>query len=157
MTIRATIHEISLSPYVPRPIRFLELWQPEGWRLKVYGIAYGRPAPAPASVEAAKRLAESVLPAHGAYGVGFVGVHAARTGLYVFVDWWANENELFHRAFLGLSRDELRPAGPGDNTACVWDLVVIDFERRAWHELVVKRPDSPDIEGYLAQRLETLV
>jgi hypothetical protein len=28
------------EPHATRPIRFLELWQESGWRLKVYGIAY---------------------------------------------------------------------------------------------------------------------
>jgi hypothetical protein len=34
------------EPYDPRPIRFLELWETGGWRMKVYGVAYrsGRPS-----------------------------------------------------------------------------------------------------------------
>jgi hypothetical protein len=147
----------SLSPYVPRPIRSLEVWQPAGWNLKVYGIAAGRPAPSSDLVESAKRLALQTLPKDPGYGIGFVGAHQGRAGCYVFVDWWANENELYHRSFAGPSPDQLQAAGAADSTACVWDLAVIDFERRAWHELVVKRPDDPDLEGYLAQRFEGLV
>jgi hypothetical protein len=147
----------TITPYRARPIRFLELWQPAGWRLKVYGIAYGQPAPRPEFVAAAKRLALAVLPAEPGYGVGFLGAHQARTGYYAFVCWWASENELHHRLFLGPSLEELRPAEPADSTACVWDLAVIDFERRAWHELVVKRADAPEVEVYLAQRMEETV
>ncbi|MDP8904014.1 MAG: isochorismatase [Chloroflexota bacterium] len=147
----------SISPYAPRPIRLLELWRPEGWSLKVYGIAFGRPEPSVELVDAAKRLALETLPGDPGYGVGFVGAHQARAGCYVFVDWWGNENELYHRSFLGPSPAEMRPAGPDDSTACVWDLAVIDFERRAWHELVVKRSENPDVDGYLAQRFEELV
>jgi hypothetical protein len=147
----------SMSPYVPRAIRPLELWRPPGWTLKVYGIAYGRPAPPTELVEAVKQLALEVLPADPGYGVGFVGAHWARAGCYVFIDWWGNENELYHRSFLGPSPDEMRAAGADDSTACVWDLAVMDFERRAWHELVVKRPDAPDVDAYLAQRFDELV
>ncbi len=147
----------SISPYVARPIRFQELWQPGAWRLKLYGIAYGRAAPRPQMVEAAKRLALEVLPANPGYGVGFIGAHDARGGCYAFVDWWTDENELHHKNFLGPSPDELRPAGPNDSVACVWDLTVIDFERRAWHDLVVKRVDAPDVEAYLARRLDETV
>lgn len=147
----------SISPYVARPIAFLELWRPGHWMLKVYGIAYGRPAPRPELVNAVKRLALQVLPAEGAYGFGFVGAHDARTGCNAFVDWWTDENELHHKPFLGPSPDELRPAGPDDSTACVWDLTVIDFERRAWHELVVEQAGAPDLGAYLARRFEETV
>jgi len=147
----------SISPYVARPIRFRELWQPGAWRLKVYGIAYGRPGPRQELVHAAKRLALEVLPSDPGYGVGFMGAHDARGGCYAFVDWWTNENELHHRNFLGPTPDDLRAAGPNDSVACVWDLTVIDFERRAWHDLVVKMPDAPNIEAYLAQRLEETI
>lgn len=147
----------SISPYVARPIAFQELWQPGGWRLKVYGIAYERPVPRPELVAAAKRLALEVLPPEPAYAVGFIGAHDARGGCYVFVDWWADENELHHKSFLGPSHDDLRPAGPDDSVACVWDLAVIDFERRAWHELVVKQAGAPDLGAYLARRFEETI
>jgi hypothetical protein len=147
----------SISPYVPRTVQLLELWRPDGWALKVYGIAYGRPKPTAELVDAAKRLARAILPREAGYGLGFVGAHQGRTGCFAFVDWWTNENELYHRSFLGPSPNEMRPGGPEDNTACVWDLAVIDFERRAWHELIVKRADAPDVEGYVARHMQELV
>ena len=39
---------------------------------------------------------------------------------------------------------ENQPAG------CVWELAVVDFERRAWIEDVLANPDGPDLERYLA-------
>lgn len=146
-----------LETHVARPIRLLEVWEPEGWRLKVYGIAYRRPAPRPELVAAAKRLALEVLPrpadAGNSYGVGFVGAHDARGGCYVFVDWWADENELHHHPFLGPSPEDLRPAGPDESIACVWDLTVIDFERRAWLSTVLRGATGPDLDLYLAMQL----
>jgi hypothetical protein len=40
---------------------------------------------------------------------------------------------------------------PNDGTglACVWEMEVLDFERRAWLEHVLK---NQDLEGYLAAR-----
>jgi hypothetical protein len=35
--------------------------------------------------------------------------------------------------------------------ACVWELEIIDFERRAWLEDVLK---GADVERYLSRRLE---
>lgn len=143
--------------HVPRPIRFRELWESKGWRLKVYGISYRRPAPRPDLIEAAKRVATGLLAhpavAAGRYGVGFVGAHDARGGCYVFVDWWAGENELHHHPFLGPSPAELHRARLDESIACVWDLAVIDFERRAWLEAVLKNPEGPDLDAYLNARM----
>lgn len=146
--------------YVPRRIAFRELWSTDGWQLKVYGIAHGRPEPRRELVEAAKRVASMALPPASTPAletVGFVGAHDARGGCYVFVCWWADENELHHRLFLGPSPRELRPSSPSDSTGCVWDLAVIDFERRAWYETMLVNPDGPAIEDYLARRLSTLL
>lgn len=143
--------------YVARAIRCQGTWRTDGWRVKVYGIAYRRPAPRPELVAATKRIAAEVLPrpanAEGRYGVGFLGAHDARGGCYVFVDWWADENELHHHPFLGPSPEELRPARPEESIACVWDLAVVAFERRVWLDAVLKDPHGPDLERYLAAQL----
>src|SRR5262245_40867223 len=89
--------------YEPRPIRYLEMWQPDGWRLKVYGIAQGKPAARGELVEAAKQAARQTLATVANstphYSVGFLGIHDGRTGNYVFLDWWADENELHHHVY----------------------------------------------------------
>jgi hypothetical protein len=148
-----------MTPYAPRPIRFLELWQPGDWRIKVYGIAHGRSGPRGALVEAGKQVAQRTLATAAGetshYSVGFVGIHDGRTSNFVFVDWWADENELHHRVFISPT-DE--PANLVDQTAtgpaaCVWDLRVIGFERDAWLDTVLHNPAGPDLEAYLQRRL----
>src|SRR5262249_45540547 len=83
-----------------RPVRLLGLWEAAGWRLKVYGISYGREVPGPEAVAAAKRLAAAALPVPAVtadrYGIGFLGVHDGRGACFVFLCWWAHENELYH-------------------------------------------------------------
>lgn len=145
--------------YRPRPIRCLEIWSSEGWRLKVYGISCRAGKPRAGLVKAAKSLAASLLPqppaADGRYGVGFLGVHDGRDANLVFVDWWADENELHHHVFLSASDAPTRlwPAEPGELTACVWDLAVIGFERDAWVESVLRHSGVPNLDGYLAMQL----
>jgi hypothetical protein len=149
----------TISPYQTRPIRFLELWQEGPWRLKVYGIAYDRPAPRPELVAAAKaaarkrvaRVPSSLL--H--YSVGFLGIHDGRTANFVFVDWWASENELHHHVYVSPTAEpaKLTYETPSGLVACVWDLRVVCFERQAWLDTVLKNPGAPDFEAYLAQRL----
>src|SRR3990170_4258350 len=89
------------SPYKTRPIRHLETWAHEGWRVKVYGISASDERPADELVEAIKREAAAKLPAPPVtderYGVGFLYAHQGRDGGgFASVNWWGNENELFH-------------------------------------------------------------
>ena len=147
------------EPYEKRPIRFLEEWRCEGWRLKVYGIAYRRREPRAALVETAKRLARGRLPrpatGEGRYGVGFVGVHDGRGANFVFAAWWADENELHYHVWAAPSGEveDLRYMNEAGPLACVWDLRVVGFEREAWVEEVLANAAGPDIEAYVNRRL----
>lgn len=151
---------ILLEAYRPRPVIFLEIWPYAGWRMKVYGIAYGRPRPDAVLVDAAKRIAEARLPlpaeSDTRYGVGFIGVHQGRGSTFVFVDWWAEENELYHHVYVAPNDhpSSLEYRTPSGLTACVWDLAVMSFERQAWVEHVLANPAGPDIEAYLRHRME---
>jgi hypothetical protein len=93
------------EPYAPRPIRFLGLWENAGWRMKVYGIAYRRSLPRADLIEAAQTIALGCLPQPAItdqrYGVGFIGIHDGRGASFVFIDWFADENELHHHVFIG--------------------------------------------------------
>ena len=100
---------ISLAePYATRSIRCLDLLEFNGWRLKLYGIAYRSDRAAQVLVDAAVATAQAWLPdpavSDDRYGVGFVGAHDGRGANFVFVDWWANEDELHHHAWLSSRR-----------------------------------------------------
>ena len=148
-----------MQPYEPRPIRFLRLWEHAGWRLKVYGIACRRPAPRPELVQAAMRVAAERLDAIPSgllhYSAGFLGIHDGRTANFVFLDWWAEENELHHHVYVSPTDRpaDLRYETPSGLAACVWDLRVIEFERRAWIDAVLRNPAGPDLDAYLRATL----
>lgn len=148
------------APVGRRPIRFLEEWRHEEWRIKVYGIRHGGPErPDPDLVARAKDVARRALPLPAVtparYGVGFLGVHQGRGADFVFVDWWEEENELRHALHLTPPgrRGELVPAWPGAPVACVWDLRLMAHERDAWVRHVLRDPAGPDLDAYLADRL----
>lgn len=146
--------------YRSRPVRSLELWEANGWRLKVYGITYQGDIPRRDLVEAVKRRALEVLPeAAGGYGVGFLIAHDARGVCVGVVDWWADENELHHRYFEGPADDpgKLAPVGSDRPIACAWDLAVIAFERQAWVDSVLANASGPDLEAYLDRRMNAEV
>lgn len=143
------------EPYQPRAIHHLENWELEGFRMKVYGIAYRGERPAQKLCNAARnvaaiRLAESALDTRH-YGVGFVGIHEGKGANFVFIDWWADKNELHHHAYISADDDRtnLVYQTPSGLIACVWDLHVLAFEREAWVNNVMKQHRSPDIPGYL--------
>ena len=146
------------EPYNARAIRFLELWEPQDWRIKVYGIAYQGELPRTELILPAKSAASDVLrniaPSHTTFGVGFLGIHDGRGENQIFVDVWANENELLHTVFVSPTDEPaaVRPAPAGHNSVCVWDLHLQCFERRAWLETVMRNEGEPDLEAYLAQR-----
>jgi hypothetical protein len=145
-------------PYEPRHVRFIRREDVDGWRLKLYGIALNGKDPDPEFVEATRDLAASVLPQPPStddhYGVGFATAHDA-TSLYIaLIYWWESENELHQRIYISpkdepiaFTQVEHQPAG------CVWELAVVDFERRAWLEDVLAQPNGPDLERYLERRL----
>jgi len=148
-----------MIPYEPRPIRFLDLWSVEGWRLKVYGIASGRPQPRSELVTAARRIAIQQLRSLPSglphYHLGFLGIHDGRTANFVFLDFWADENELHHHVFVSPTAhpDQFADVTPTGLSACVWDLRLQAFERDAWVAHVLQRSVSPDFDGYLAATL----
>src|SRR5437588_10042749 len=152
-----------MQPYAPRSFHFIELLSigpsrtGTTWRMKLYGIACDRELPRESLLRVARKIAEDQLAKETVnnYGVGFIGVHDGRNAAFVFVDFWGNENELFHRVFLSRNNDpeRLAPAEAVDSSVCVWDLHLQSFERAAWIKHVLRKPDAPDFNGYLAENL----
>jgi hypothetical protein len=134
--------------YEPRSISLVGRDGP----LKHYGIALHDRVPQPALVAATRRVAREVIP-QGAYG--FTIAHDAATAGLGLVYWWANENELHQRVFASPLGDPgaLEPAG-GTGMACVWELEVIDFERRAWLNDVLKGEDARRYTGRVLEETE---
>jgi hypothetical protein len=151
---------MDLELYRPRSVRFLELWQYARWRLKLYAIARDGVEPDAALIDSAKTLAPLHLPPAFAtrgginYGVGFVGVHRGHRSNVIFVDWWAEENELRHHVYASDARSptDLTYVTPDGFCACVWDLALIAFERDAWVDTVLREPGPAALDNYLARR-----
>ena len=142
------------APYKPRHVHFVRKEDLGGWQLKLYGIGLNGKEARPELIQATRDLAASILPqppaADDRYGVGFATAHDARAMGIALVYWWQSENELHQRIYLCPKDDptafvqvENQPAG------CVWELEVVNFERRAWIEDVLANPDGPDVGRYL--------
>lgn len=150
------------APYKTRPIRFLELWEHAGWRVKVYGVSARDERPPQELVDAIKAVAAKTLPqpaiADDYHGIAFLYAHqGANGGGYCSVNWWARENELYHYQHESDANQlaELKPIEEtGGSPFCVWDLAVMEHERQAWVESVLANDAGPDFDAYLATVLE---
>src|SRR6266568_5036665 len=94
---------MKFSEYNERPIRFIDKYEHQGWRLKLYSISAKQEYVPPQLVEAAKPVVAGILPADAItpqhYGVGFVILHEGLDGNYVLTSWWEGENMLCHHVW----------------------------------------------------------
>jgi hypothetical protein len=127
------------------------------WRLKVYGLARPDHGVRRQLVETTVRLSAESLPPVDAqhHGAAFAIAHDARWPI-ALVYWWHDMNELHSAIYVGAESSELSPAPPSA-FGCVWELGVVEFERRAWIEEVIGNPDGPDLDAYMARRFEGMV
>lgn len=159
---RSVTHTGLEARYEPRPIRFIRREDIDGWRLKLYGIALAGNEPREELVAATRDLAAAILPrpavSDDRYGVGFATAHDAATFCIALVYWWQSANELHQRIYVSPRDDPTALTQVADQPAgCVWELAVVDFERRAWLEDVLVNPSGPDVDLYLERELNTEV
>ena len=149
---------MSPAPYRARMMAPLGRLDAPGHALKLTAIHLAdRDPPGEGVLAAAREHAGDVLPAAaeregGSEGLGFVILHEGLQGTWLLLHWWAHGDILCGR----LLRAE--PGGavfaPQDDRpllACVWELVVIDHERRAWVRAMMR--EAPDSGAYLADVL----
>jgi hypothetical protein len=124
------------------------------WRLKLYGLARAEQGVRDELIEATRALAAESLPPvdDQHYGAAFAIAHDARWPI-ALIYWWHDQNEIHSRIYAGAEPDRLEPA-PETALGCVWELGVIEFERRAWIDEVIGNPDGPDLDAYMARRFE---
>ena|SRR5688572_6625473 len=144
------------EPYRPRKLVSLGPRPCRGFALKLYAIVYGEKTFTQELFELGLEVACEDLPqpaaADGRPGVGFAIMHQGRTGDYVILGWWDNQNELPLRVFVR-GADGWRPARGGESV-CVWDLKVIWHEREAYVATVLSGRGDRWLDAYLAQTLE---
>ncbi|NIR52060.1 hypothetical protein GWO43_25910 [candidate division KSB1 bacterium] len=146
---------LEFTPYADRRIDFLEVRRINDSQLKIYSIVYGNaPLDRELFEKGLVRAAESIPdgdPSAGRPGLGFAVLHQGKTGNYVVLCWWDNENELPTRLFLSDDQN-WRPARENESF-CVWDLQVMWFERCAYIETVLSGENRDTVEDYLTSVL----
>jgi hypothetical protein len=146
--------ELPMAPYQPRRTQSLGVM---GWAVKIIGITADGALPDNIEVAAAVRSAHRLLPQPARTekrpGAAFLIVHRGAEALWAIVGWW--ELDILYQRLLRADPGTVtfRRVPPDGPTACVWELLAIDHERRAWVAHVLERPADPDLAGYLAATL----
>lgn len=152
---------MAFTAYKKRTYAFLGQWNEDAWALKVYGINHQTARSRghvvdPAIVAAARAKIRAHLPEVDREGdhhrTGFVILHRGIGGYWLLLHWWVQE--VICSEALWKSHDDAPTAfeaEPGAFMACVWELVVIDFERRAWVDTMLQ--PNGNRARYLAVRL----
>jgi hypothetical protein len=144
-----------VEPFVPRPVGFHGLRETSGWQLKLYSVRYGSSPVDWNAFAPGLAMAEATLPrparAEGRPGVGFLIAHQGRTGDYLVLGWWEQENELPLEVFVNRRGpgESWRPARTRESV-CVWDLEIIWAERQAYVATMLRNGES-DPAAYLGQ------
>jgi hypothetical protein len=142
------------NAYAPRLAQFISDEVIGAWRLKLYGLADPEKGVRRELLEATRERAVGSLPEEG-YGASFAIAHDAAYPI-ALVYWWQGINELHQRSFVGEEIDALEPV-KFTPAGCVYELAIVEFERRAWIDDVIGNPDGPDLERYLSRRFGGMV
>ena len=150
-------------PYLPRRVRPLGLLQIDDWRVKLHGLSAAPGDDLEAAVhDGARKAATEALPrpgiGGGRYGVGFVIAHRTDNAYSYVVGWWSYGCLLSTAGYSARFSD---PAyltrSPSRQAGCVYELAVIDHERRAWTQMVLREDAEGGLEGYLGAVLSGTV
>ena len=154
-------HAMEFTPYQERAYAFLELWNEDAWALKVYGINHQAESSTgqvvdPTIVAAAREKIRAHLPEIDRKGdhhhTGFAILHQGMGGNWLLLHWWVQESICCEALWKSPEESPtVFEAAPRSFMACVWELVVIDFERQAWVETVLQHKGNRD--RYLGTRL----
>lgn len=145
--------------YQPRSIRFYQLIQTGDWWTKVYHITYRDPFGAQASLDKAiatlpqwLEKAEAQTDISGK--VAALIVHEGQDGIWFILSWWVGDNMLQTQTYYSsLDQPEiLMPHTTEGSIACVWELAVINHERIAWTNHILKQT-RPDYKALLTDVL----
>ncbi len=148
------------NKYVPRPIRFLELHQHNGWQIKIYSISINSEFVEKEIVDLAKTHLTKWFQNAGnyyldTYKIATLILHKGKEGYFALINWWIDENMVQNHVYL-LKNEKLASFTSYSNKgimACIWELEVFWFERNAWIKHVLLNAPSPDYNSYLEEHL----
>ncbi len=139
--------------YAARRCDYLGVWEVDGWKIKAYAIPFGRDAARQELINAAKQKMSENLPdasEPGTPGVGFIVIHDAEDAGFILFDWWANNIEIHQKIWYAeVNKPTELHDVPTPVVACMYELEIIDFERRAFIDNLRGNKGVLDKNAYL--------
>jgi hypothetical protein len=148
---------LPLEPWHPRAVQPLGLWTAGERTLKAYGMRGDAAVPLPSHlIEAAQALLQQTtltVAGRANTSFGFAVLHRGDEAVWLLLHWWLDGGICAQRLLRASHQEPLafveqdRPL-----MACVWELAVIDHERRAWTRTAMNPASTP--EAYLRDWME---
>lgn len=144
-----------MDKYKKRDIQFQGIRTIKDWKIKTYSICYDRESFSKELEKESMQLLETELPeiTYYNYGIGFMITHHGKDSNFVLLDWWCNENELQQQVYYSAKETPAKLKKQNSNApiACVWDLIIINFERNAWVEYMMteKQKNGNYLKSYI--------
>lgn len=144
---------LTLNAYKPRRAWFQEVMKVGSMSIKVNAIcADGKTIDDVVLDRAKARIlqAEPNMMRTSQLGAGFAILHEGEEGRWLLLHWWLGGGICARKLWRAdLPADAEFEDAAADLFACVWELAIIDFERRAWTETAMSHKPVSD---YIARR-----
>lgn len=150
--------------YKSRNIRFREVVLMDNWRIKTYTISEHAKFKAEASYQNALFKLPTWLgqlnsfdPSHE--HIAFLILHEGNEGVFSLISTWVGNNMLQSHVYISKYNDlnNFQLISGDGLFACVWELEIINHERNAWIEHILKKDENRDYNTYLQDILNTTV
>jgi hypothetical protein len=146
--------------YQQRKIAFLELHSIDDWTFKIYSICKEESVFDSSIFENVKGQISNWIEVNfnvelPTQKIGFVIIHQAREGVFVILNWWVDQVMLQSHVFFSDFQDLylFKPYKYSNIIACIWELEIMNFEKNAWVESVLKQDDENSISSYLSRKI----
>lgn len=143
--------------YSPRSIAFKELVKVDNWKIKIYTISTKENFEADEVLEQiVQKLSDLLKPAQNHHSIAFVIIHEANDGIWTLVNWWMGGNMLRTITYFTSfdKPNELELYLKSGSLSCVWEMLVIQYERDNWVKYILKKTENPDFNTYLSDNLK---
>lgn len=148
---------IITHPFKPRLISFIEVFNCNDWKIKLYTITYDSAAVSTETINTVKsHLDKWLLKSQDynlpTYKIATLIIHKWKGGHFVIIKWWIGENMMQILVFLATNKEPSNFKLYSDKgiVTCVWELEILWFERNAWVEEVLRKQiTESNIQNYL--------
>ena len=144
-----------MEEYRTRKINFSELVKIGNWKVKIYTISKIGEFDHPIFYKNVIEQLPSWLKQENSFNasndkIAFLILHAGTEGIFSLINWWVDKYMLHTNIYLtDPEKPNLFDRISGDGLApCIWELEVINHERIAWMNNVLKKFPEPHYDKY---------